>query len=297
MRAPHLALAGLVSLVCWAPALADGSPWLPEPDTGAISFSYVRQSADEKWTNGGNDMGGTFKGPMPGGELVQGTMWIAADYALRDNVALDGRIGWANSELGSDMDSGMADSTFGLTWRLADELIGQPVSFAVRGGAILAGNYDTGTALPNTSGGPPGIYAIGDGGSGFEASAIVGKVFADRVGVSVELGYRNRGNDIPANTFYNLAALLLVNERVTLAMDYQRINSDGDLDIGDMDFNPDRFPEVAEEASVIGGRASFNLTDSMSATVFYGDTTDGRNTSASGIVGVSLNYSFTTFGE
>lgn len=295
MRIPHLALTGLASLVCWTSAFADGSPWLPEPDTGSISVSYVRQSADEKWTNGPGNMSGTLKGPMPGGELVQGTLWIAGDYALRDNLALDARIGWASSELGADMDRGMADSTFGLTWRLADELVGQPLSFAVRGGAIVAGNYDIGTALPTTSGGPDGIYAIGDGGSGFEASAIVGKVFAERLGVSAEIGYRNRSNDIPVNTFYNLAALLLVNDRVTLAVDYQRINSDGDLDIGDADFNPDRFPEVAEEATVIGARASFNLTEAVSATLFYGDTTDGRNASASRIFGLSLNYGFTTF--
>lgn len=299
MRISHLALTGLASLVCWTSAFADGSPWLPEPDTGAISVSVVRQSADKKWTNGGDNMGGTFRGPMPGGgkTLVQRTLWITGDYALRDNLAFDARIGWADSKLAADMDSGITDSAFGLTWRLMDELVGQPVSFAVRGGAIVAGNYDTGTALPNTSGGPPGIYALGDGGSGFEASAIVGKVFAERLGVSAEVGYRNRSNDIPANTFYNLAALLLVNDRITLGVEYQRINSDGDLDIGDPEFNPDRFPEVAEEASVIGARASFSFSDTMGATLFYGDTTDGRNTSDSRIAGLSLNFGFATFGD
>ena len=295
MQTSRMALAGFIPLVCSMQAFADGSPWLPEPQTGDVAFAYVRQSADEKWTNGAGVMDGTLKGPMPGGELTQDTLWLIGDYAFRDNVALDVRIGWANTELGNDSDSGIADSNFGLTWRLADELVGQPISFAVRGGVLLAGNYDTGTALPNTSGGPPGIYAIGDGGSGVEVSALLGKVFAERVGVSAELGYRRRGNDIPAATFYNLTGLWLVSERLTLAMDYRRVNSSGDLDIGDPNFHPDRFPEVAEETTVVGGRASINLTDAVSATVFYGDTIDGRNASASGIVAVAMNYAFTTF--
>ena len=289
-------LVSVLSCAWSAQVWADGSPWLPEPDTGAIGVSYVMQSADEKWTNGPGILDGTFKGPMPGGELTQNTLWLIGEYAFRDNVALDARIGWAKSDLGNDGDSGLADSAFGLTWRLADELVGQPVSFAVRGGAILAGNYDIGTALPNTSGGPAGIYAIGDGGSGVEASALLGKVFAERFGVSAEVGHRRRGNDIPANTFFNLAALLLVNDRLTLAVDYQRTNSHGDLDIGDADFQPDRFPEVAEEATVVGGRAIFNLTDTVSVAAFYGDTTDGRNASASGIFGLALNYGFDTAG-
>lgn len=295
MQTSYIALVGSLSLACSVPAFAQGSPWLPEPETGDFSIAYVRQSADDKWTNGPGVTDGTLKGPMPGGELTQETLWFTANYAFRDNIAVDARLGWADSELGSDGDSGMVDSSLGLTWRLADELVGSPVSFAVRGAVTLAGNYDTGTSLPNTSGGPAGIYALGDGSNSFEVSAIAGKIFAERVGVSLELGYRNRSDGVPANTFYNLSGLVLVNDRLTLALDYQRVNSDGDLDIGDTDFNPDRFPEVAEETTTVGGRAIINLTDAMSATVFYGDTPDGRNASASRIFGVSMSYAFSMF--
>ena len=282
----------VVSTVFSAPALAAGSPWLAEPDTGSFSVSYVRQSADEKWTGAG---GGDQKGPMPGGELTQGTLWLTGEYTFRDNLALDAQVGWARSELARHNDKGLADATLGLTWRVMDELIGQPLSVALRGGVIVAGGYDTGTALPAPPGAPDGIYAIGDGGNGVEASVIAGKVFGERVGVSLEIGMRNRNNDIPNNMFYNLTGLVRVNERVTLAVDYNRITSDGDLDIGGPGFSADRFPEVAEEATVIGGRVAVALTEDASATLYYGNTTDGRNTSASRIFGMALSYAFSSF--
>lgn len=281
----------VVSTLFSAPARAAGSPWLAEPDTGSFSVSFVRQFADEKWTGAG----GTQKGPMPGGDLTQGTLWLSSEYTFRDNLAVDAQVGWARSQLAQDNDKGLADATLGLTWRVMDELIGQPLSVAVRGGVIVAGGYDTGTALPTTSGAPPGIYAIGDGGNGVEASVVAGKVFGERVGVSLEVGMRNRNNDIPNNMFYNLTGLVRVNEQITLAVDYNRITSDGDLDIGVPPFNPDRFPEVAEEATVLGGRVSVTLTDNASATVYYGNTTDGRNTSASRIFGMALSYAFSSF--
>lgn len=290
LRRCALALAtmcGAVSLSS-APAFGAGSPWLSEPGAGSVSLSFVRQRADEKWTG----EGGTVMGPMPGGELTQSTFWLIGDYAFRDNFALDAQVGFARSHLAQDMDKGLADANVGLTWRLADELIGHPLSFAVRGGVILAGGYDTGSALVTTSGAPAGIYAIGDGGNGFEASVIAGRLFAECVGVSVEVGYRNRNNDIPNNMFYSVSGLLVVNEQVTVSLDYHRVTSDGDLNIGVPPFTPDRFPEVAEETTVVGGRVSVALTESASGSLFYGDTIDGRNASASGIFGMTLSYAF-----
>ena len=292
VRTAPLALIAILCTLAPATAAAAGSPWLSEPQTGNMSVVYLRQTADEKWTG----EGGTQAGPMPGGgELVQGTLWLLGDYAVRDNLAVDWQVGWASSELHADSDRGFADANFGVSWRLADELVGQALSIAVRGGFILAGNYGTGTALPvTTMGAPPGIYALGDGASGVEASVLVGRVFAERLGVSAEFGHRRR-NELPGNTFYNLSALLQASDRLTLAVDYQRVNTDGDLNIGVAPFNPDRFPEVAEETTVLGARATLGLTDNASATVFYGDTIDGRNASASQIFGIAVGYAFTRF--
>lgn len=281
----------VVSASLSAPAQAAGSPWLGEPGTANFSVSFVRQYADEKWTGAG----GAVKGPMPGGELTQGTLWLSGDYAFRDNLALDAQVGWARSQLAQDMDNGLADANVGLSWRVLDEFIGAPLSVALRGGVIVAGSYDTGTALATTSGAPPGIYAIGDGGDGIEGSIIAGKTFAERVGVSLEIGMRNRNNDIPNNMFYNLTSFVELNKQVTLALDYHRVASDGDLNIGVPPFTPDRFPEVAEEATVVGGRVAVALTEKASATLYYGNTIDGRNTSASSIFGMALNYGFSTF--
>lgn len=271
-----LAASLLLAAALPAPAFADGSPWIAEPRTGSVGLSYVRQQADEFWA-------GTRKGPTPGGgtELLQGTGWLTANYALHDAVAMDARLGWARSEFGGASKlSGRTDVNLGLTWRVVDELTTNMASIALRGGLIFAGDYELGH-----------INSIGDGGDGYEASVIVGRYF-DRLGVSVEYGVRSRENDIPNNTFTNVTALLAVYDRLTLGLEYKRVDSEGALDIGAPGFSPARFPEVQEEMSVLGGRLFVGLADNVNVSVFYGRTLDGRNTADSNIVGGTLSYSF-----
>ena len=265
----------LVSTVLPTTAFADGSPWIAEPRTGSIDLSYVRQSASEFWA-------GTRKGPTPGGrDLLQGTYWLTASYALHDAVAVDAQFGWARSELGDAPKlDGRSDVNVGLTWRIADELTTKWPSIALRGGLIFAGDYELGR-----------INSIGDGGDGYEASVIVGQYF-DRLGVALEYGARKRKNDIPTNTFTNLTALLAVYDKLTLGLEYKRVDSDDSLDIGGPGFSPARFPQVQEESSVLAGRVFYGLADNVDVSLFYGRTLDGRNTADSNIIGGTLSYSF-----
>lgn len=259
-----------------ASAFADGSPWIAEPRTGSVGVAYMRQRATEFWA-------GTRKGPTPGGgnELLQGTGWLTASYALHDAVAVDAQVGSARSEFGDAPKlNGRTDVNVGLTWRVVDELTTNMPSVALRGGLIFAGDYELGH-----------INSIGDGGDGYEASVIVGRYF-DRLGVSFEYGVRNRKNDIPNNTFTNVTAQLAAHDRLTLGLEYKRVDSEDALDIGAPGFSPARFPEVQEEASVLGGRVFIGLADNVSVSVFYGRTLDGRNTADSNIIGGSLSYSF-----
>ena len=80
--------------------------------------------------------------------------------------------------------------------RLVDEVISDAPSLAVRVGGIIGGDYDTGY-----------INSLGDGGNGYEISVIAGKFLGDRVGLSGELGYRDRDSDIPSEVFANVSAL------------------------------------------------------------------------------------------
>lgn len=284
---PALALLALAGAACLIPhaALADGSAWLSEPGTGFVNVSYVHQTADEFYQ--AEQKRAT---PAGGEDLSQGTVWVNLDYAMTDSLAVDIQMGWAKSDFvvidpgpaPEDSYSGLVDTTVGLTWRLVDEAISDAPSVAVRVGGILAGDYDTGY-----------INALGDGGSGYEVSLIVGKFLGDRFGLSGELGYRDRDSDIPSEIYANVSALWLLNDSVTLGLDYQQVNSKSGLDIGAPDFSPQRFPELEEDTQSVGLRLFWNLGN-VGLNLFHGRVVDGRNTAASGITGATVSYFFDT---
>ena len=93
------------------------------------------------------------------------------------------------------------------------------------------------------------INSLGDGGNGLETSLVVGK-FWDALGLSAEVGYRNRGStdvnpdavggggaagetvDIPADMFVNMFLFVPLGSRVTLGADYRIVNGLSGIDIG-----------------------------------------------------------------
>ena len=208
-----------------------------------------------------------------------------------DDWAVDVQTGWARSSFITGpgipaavaSPSGAVDSRIGITRRLVDEVASTLPSIAVRIGAIVAGNYDTGY-----------INSLGDGGSGYEASVIAGRFFGGRVGVNAEFGYRDRGDDIPAEHFANVTSLLLLNDTVTAALEYRWIDSRSGLDIGVPPFTPALFPAVQEDQRSIGLRIFSNI-GGMGVNVFHARVVDGRNTAASDIFGVTLSRPFGAF--
>lgn len=268
-----------------ATAGADGSAWLPEPGSGYVSLSLVHQSADEYYA-------AERKRPTPGSaDLSQGTVWINANYALADGWAVDFQTGWARSDFvtgpgiptTSASFRGMTDASVGITRRLTDETTGAVPSIALRLGGIAAGNYETGQ-----------INSLGDGGSGYEVSAIIGRFVAGRLGLSCELGHRFRESGIPSERFANIAALWLVGDVVTVGLDYRLVDSRDGLDIGAPDFTPARFPELDEDHEAIGIRAFFNV-GGFGLSTFHSRVVDGRNTAASGVFGLVVSRSFGAF--
>lgn len=266
-----------------APAQAQGSAWLAEPGTGFLSMSYVHQSADEFYA-------GPNKMPTPQGEdLRQNTVWVAANYFLSDVVALDIKTGWAMSQFitgpgipaAADSFSGVVDTDVGVTWRLTDEWTGGWPSMAVRAGATVAGNYETGS-----------INAIGDGGDGYQLSLIVAKFLSERIGVSAEVGQQRRNNDIPTNTFAHATGLWLLNNRLTVGVDYTIVSAASSIDIQGPGFTPARFPEVQEDYRAAGGRLYYDVSDNLTMALFYTKKFSGRNTALSGVYGATFSYSF-----
>ena len=277
------AICGLAAL----PASGNGSPWLPAPGSGNLSLSYVYQTADRFYRV-------TSNRPTPGGgeDLILGTLWLQGSYGVSDAVALDLRLGRAKSEFTTgpgipatqNSHDGLADISAGVTWRLTDEAMGQMPSVAVRVGAIIDGGYRTGY-----------INSLGDGGSGAEASVIVGRFLGDRFALSGEFGYRARGNDIPDSTFFKAAGGVLLDEGWSLTAAYERIDTGSGLDIGGPGFSPDRFPELREESQTLSAGVSFAPSSQLGLGFVYAAVIDGRNTANSDVYGLSISYSFDTY--
>ena len=277
------------ALFLWLPlpsAFAQGSAWLPDPQTGYASLSYVHQTADKYYRAGA-------KRPTPadGEDLSQNTLWLNMNYAVADSWALDMRAGWAKSNFttgpgipaSQDSFDGLIDMNLGVTWRIVDEARGDLPSIALRGGVIIAGDYETGN-----------INSLGDGGDGYEISAIVGRFLNDRFSLSAEVGYRDRNEGIPSNLFVNVSSLFLVTQNLALGLEYAVVDAESGLDIGGPGFSPPRFPELEEDSEIATARIFYNFGN-FGVNLFYGAVVDGRNTPDSNVVGATVSYLFDTF--
>ncbi len=295
------ALAPLVAGAAVSLPTFAGTVWLPTPESGALMASYVSQSADNMW------VGEDGPRPIPFRGLDQDTVQLDATYGLSDALALDASLG--RSEVSPKnggpiplTTDGLMDLNVGVTWRIVDELVTDTPSFAVRFGAIMAGNYDAGGAGPAEVMGDPsrvgaGPTAIGDGSDGFELSGIVGKVIASSLALSGELGTRNRGSGVPRETFMNLDAQWIAGQYLVLSARYYLQSSAGDLDIGPPP-GPGahgtywrRFPHVAEDISRISLGATVNF-GGMSVGLDWFNVLDGRNTAEFEAVRGTFTYYF-----
>lgn len=266
-----------------APAMsvhADGSAWLPAPGATSLTVAYVSQDADDFWHIVDGRMSHTPFGPG----LEQTSTLISARYGLSDALALDAQIGWSEASNKADGPhptlDGRTDTHLGVTWRFADELMGEVPSMAVRFGVILQGDYET--AWPT---------AIGDGSDGFELSGIVGKVLAERVALSAEAGTRNRGSDVPRETFLNFDAHLIASSMLVLSAQYQLQRSDGDRDIHGPGFSRFVLPWVAEEYDRLSLGGTLSL-DQFDLSLRWFDVTDGRNAADYNAITGSVTYHF-----
>lgn len=240
--------------------IADGSPWLPVPQTLSLSIEHVSQEADQFYR-------GDSHANLPFGEFNQTTIWFSGKYGLNDKTAVDAR--WGTSEvdagpLGST--DGAFDLTIGLTRSLLDELETGGVSVAVRVAGTLAGDYETGQ--PNS---------LGDGADSIESSINIGKFLTPEFGVAGEFGLRFSTNDVPTEWFLNAGGNYFVTPNVSAFAQYQLKQSNGDLDIGGAGFTPAGFPEVQENFSRfrVGANVQF---ENLSWDISFYKTLDGRNT-------------------
>jgi hypothetical protein len=259
------------------PSLAQAaSPWLPIPGATSATLSYVHQDADEFFA-------GKDKVSLPS-DLEQDTYSLSVEYGVLDQLAAFAELGYATSDFApsGDNDEGLTDSKIGVAWRIVDEAIfPKAPTVTVRAAWIIEGDYETGR-----------LDAIGDGASGYELSAIVGRQLLPQLAVWGEVGYRNRDQGVPSDVFYEADVSYTFLTKLTATVGYLFVRSDGDLDIGGPGFTEDKFPLVEEDVDLFKIGLSYAVLPHTSVGVNYAHVEDGRNTSISNAYGVSLSYNF-----
>lgn len=267
--------ASLLTLVS-TPLLAQNTPWLPAPTQTNLTFSYVHQEADELFA-------GEQRSEL-GADLKQSTKWLSVSHGINENLAVDGRVGYSDSDFSpAGDDDGITDTNLGVTWRFLDEAVagGAAPSLAVRAGAIIAGDYDTGQ-----------VNSIGDGVDGAEISLLAGRGFSNGLAVSADAGFRYRSSDVPNESFVNISSYYSFAGSFTGSLYYQGVFSNGDLDIGSATFTPDRFPETEENIETVGVGLFYQLQNGFGIGANYATVVEGRNTADADIYALSLTKGF-----
>ena len=273
-------------LLLAAPALSLGvaaaqntSPWTPLRGGGQVELAYTHQSADSLFA-------GETDAPLPA-DIELDSVNLLASYGLSDRIAVDVVVGYAESDFIVDPGlapegglDGITDSFVGLRYKALDEIDGAPLTLTFGTGVTIAGDYDVGA-----------ISAIGDGASGAQVSVAAGRQL-DRFSLSGDIGYRFRGEDVPDELFGSAQIGASLTDRLSAYGGYVFVEADGDLDIGGPGFTPARFPEVEENFQVWLVGAALGLTDTLSASVTYGDKFEGRNTAQSEFIRVGVAYGF-----
>ena len=266
-------------------AFAEGvSPWLPIPGELSLTLNRTEQSGSSAYIGSTLLPVSTITGGAAS-KFKRSTTSVRLGYGLTDALALDASIGYGNVKAGAaDSDSGLADSTFGLSWRVLDEFE-QPAlpTLTVRAAAIVKGNYEGAR-----------LAAIGNDQNGFELAVVLGKEFTSALALWAEVGVQNRSGGVPNATFYEIGARVRFAPQWSATLAYGAKKYSGDLDIGGPDFSPARFQEVRAERELVKLGVGFAFAGNQGLALNYAKVLGGgRNTVKDDpIVGLSYTYAF-----
>ena len=265
-------------------ALAEGnSPWLPIPGQLSLGLNYTAQSGEEAYI-------GSTRLPLlaiTGGgasKYKRSTTTLRLDYGIFDSLAVDATLGLGKVEVGAaDNDSGRADSTLGLRWRVLDEYEDPALpTLTLRAAAIVKGDYDGAR-----------LASVGKGANGFELAVVLGKQVIPALALWAEAGLQKRTDDVPRAAFYEIGARLRLVPGLSASVGYSSKKYSGDLDIGGPGFSPARFQQVREERGVAKLGLGYALSANQGIALNLAKVTSGRNTVKDDqIAGVSYTFAF-----
>ncbi len=267
--------------------LADGSPWLAEPGSTQLVVTQVQQTTDKFYiSNNENPL--RLAGEK---ELNQQTTWLGLSYGLNYDLSVDLKTGYSsnektNAESGATgTESGITDTTVGMSWRLVDEFISYSnvPTTVLRAAATFQGDYDTGD-----------INAIGDGADGLEVSLIMGRFLTPSLAVSSEIGYRKRNSGVPDDAFYKVGGYVLADSQLSLSFNYSVVDAQDGLDIGGEGFGNDdgtvNFHKLEEDSSLVDLGISYNPIPKLNLSFNAGQVVDGKNTAKSDVYALTIGY-------
>jgi hypothetical protein len=247
------------------------SAWLPLRGQFIATPGFSYSTFDEFW------VGRDRKNPLEANDesLDQYTGFVALEYGMNDRLAADLTIGYtatseAKKTFGRGSDEGLADTSFGLRYRLADEEEIWP-TIALRAGGIIAGTYDANKP-----------FSAGDGANGFETSLLLGKRFGNTgFGAYGDIGYRLRESPVPNDAFGSVGLfkqfpnVFADLDAITLSFGYRHIQSLSGQDIGDPGFT---FPQLKEINQLIEGAVGYTDPGGRQYQFSVAKSVAGRNT-------------------
>lgn len=268
------------------------SAWLPLPGEFYVTPAVTYSTFDEFW------VGTTKVAPLKGNDesLDQFNAFVSVEYGILDRLAADLTVGYTRVDgtttfANGDVD-GLADTLFGVRYRVFDETEALPV-VAVRLGGVIAGSYDENTP-----------FSPGDGAHGVDASLLFGKSFgASGFGAYGELGYRVRENPAPDEFFGSFGGYKQFSgvfsdfDAITVSAGYRHIQSTDGLDIMGAGWNPPAgsssgFPALKEINQLVEGAIGYTDMGGRHYQFTVAKSIDGRNTGDKMVFGLSVTVPF-----
>lgn len=272
--------ASLLALTLGTPACAsENSPWTPGPGFGGVSLEFLRQSGD-RFTIG------TVLTDLPV-DLEQTTYFLNISYGLTEKLAIDGKIGYSETTFEADKLSpgesldGLADIRIGFRYLLLDETLGAPFTLTARATGIIRGIYEEGD-----------LDSIGDGASGGEVTALVGRILPGGFALTGQVGFRGRVDGVPEEIFAAGGISWQATDRFGFYASGSYTNAFGGVDIGEPGFTPAQLPQTNEDLPTWSVGTSIKLFGPASLNGEFGQRLAGRNTTVGNFFRISLAYSF-----
>jgi|GEM_PF-1942583 len=155
--------------------------YMPQAGEKTIGVSVTHTSFDRFWAGSDKQPG------VPGGGNIERTSYRTyLFYGIKDDLALDLSIGYADTSSALSSGDDFTDSQIGLSWQLANE--GESaMDWMVRAGVNIGGGYETGF-----------LSAPGDGENGLDFMTKFGRAFGSGgARGDLEIGYTFNDGQVP----------------------------------------------------------------------------------------------------